>query len=102
MPGSLDRKAWSHLGYCTDVELGIDASNLVYNLTWEALVWFLGLGTPWASSQHEVPLDSLPPVPRAKGINHRPKHTSRCTPDDVLPKFPAAWSQETGNCKRHG
>eukprot|EP00959_Pyramimonas_sp_CCMP1952_P113742 2377599-Pyramimonas_sp.AAC.1 len=36
-PGSLDRKAWSHLGYCTDVELGIGASNLVYNLTWAAL-----------------------------------------------------------------
>eukprot|EP00959_Pyramimonas_sp_CCMP1952_P054128 1132221-Pyramimonas_sp.AAC.1 len=53
MPGSLDRKAWSHLGFCIDVELGIDASNLVYNLTWAALVWFPGLGTPWASSQHK-------------------------------------------------
>eukprot|EP00959_Pyramimonas_sp_CCMP1952_P347212 7272264-Pyramimonas_sp.AAC.1 len=27
-PGSLDRKAWRHLGYCLDEELGIDASNL--------------------------------------------------------------------------
>eukprot|EP00959_Pyramimonas_sp_CCMP1952_P064457 1345900-Pyramimonas_sp.AAC.1 len=36
-PGRLDRKAWSHPGFCCDVELGIDASNLVYNLTWAAL-----------------------------------------------------------------
>eukprot|EP00959_Pyramimonas_sp_CCMP1952_P410859 8610419-Pyramimonas_sp.AAC.1 len=36
-PGLFDRKAWSHLGFCCDVELGIDASNLVYNMTWAAL-----------------------------------------------------------------
>eukprot|EP00959_Pyramimonas_sp_CCMP1952_P053132 1111462-Pyramimonas_sp.AAC.1 len=36
-PGRLDRKAWSHPGFCCDVELGIEASNLVYNLTWAAL-----------------------------------------------------------------
>eukprot|EP00959_Pyramimonas_sp_CCMP1952_P093473 1956295-Pyramimonas_sp.AAC.2 len=28
-PGSLDRKAWSHLGYCLGAKVGIDASNLV-------------------------------------------------------------------------
>eukprot|EP00959_Pyramimonas_sp_CCMP1952_P446056 9338987-Pyramimonas_sp.AAC.1 len=36
-PGSLDRKAWSHLGHYLDVELGIGASNLVYNLTGHTL-----------------------------------------------------------------
>eukprot|EP00959_Pyramimonas_sp_CCMP1952_P372126 7792183-Pyramimonas_sp.AAC.1 len=62
-PGSLDRKAWSHLGYCLDVEVGIDASNLVYNLTWAAIVWFLGLGAPWNDKQLSVSCDSLPPLP---------------------------------------
>eukprot|EP00959_Pyramimonas_sp_CCMP1952_P403154 8447035-Pyramimonas_sp.AAC.1 len=61
-PGRLDRKAWGHLGFCTDVELGIDASNLVYNLTWAALVWFLELGTPWATSRLAVPEASPPPT----------------------------------------
>eukprot|EP00959_Pyramimonas_sp_CCMP1952_P353621 7408790-Pyramimonas_sp.AAC.1 len=37
LPGLFDRKAWNHLGFCCDVELGKDASNLVYNLTWAAL-----------------------------------------------------------------
>eukprot|EP00959_Pyramimonas_sp_CCMP1952_P463629 9485272-Pyramimonas_sp.AAC.1 len=75
-PGSLDRKAWSHLGYCLDVEVGIDASNLVYNRTWAALVWFRGLGTPWHATQLSVPLTSLPPLPHVVGNNRRPKPSS--------------------------
>eukprot|EP00959_Pyramimonas_sp_CCMP1952_P450887 9440241-Pyramimonas_sp.AAC.1 len=62
-PGSLRRKGWSHLGYCMDVEVGIDAGNLVCNLTWAALVWFLGLGTPWFDEQLGMAYESLPPLP---------------------------------------
>eukprot|EP00959_Pyramimonas_sp_CCMP1952_P195250 4082536-Pyramimonas_sp.AAC.1 len=36
-PGLFDRKAWGHLGFCYDVDLGIAASNFVYNMTWAAL-----------------------------------------------------------------
>eukprot|EP00959_Pyramimonas_sp_CCMP1952_P040413 844955-Pyramimonas_sp.AAC.1 len=47
-PGSLDRKAWSHLGYCLDVEVGIDASNLVFWFGF--LVWARrGTTSSWAS-----------------------------------------------------
>eukprot|EP00959_Pyramimonas_sp_CCMP1952_P240127 5018008-Pyramimonas_sp.AAC.1 len=48
-----------------------------------------------------VPDVSLPPLPRVKGVSHRPKGASRCTPPDVLHQFPGAWSQETGRCRRH-
>eukprot|EP00959_Pyramimonas_sp_CCMP1952_P189744 3969300-Pyramimonas_sp.AAC.1 len=51
-PGMLDRKAWSHLGFLFDMSLGLDATNLVYNTLWAAMVWSLGLGTPWRDASY--------------------------------------------------
>eukprot|EP00959_Pyramimonas_sp_CCMP1952_P273965 5726831-Pyramimonas_sp.AAC.1 len=95
-PGLFDRKAWSHLGFCYDVELGKDARNLVYDMTWAALVWVLGLGTPWNDESLAAPADSLPPLPKVRGISHRPKGANRFAPPEILHQFPGAWSADTG------
>eukprot|EP00959_Pyramimonas_sp_CCMP1952_P304815 6379582-Pyramimonas_sp.AAC.1 len=66
-PGMLDRKDWSHLGFLFDMSLGLDATDLVYNMLWAAMVWSLGLGTPWENASYAVPDDSLPPLPHTSG-----------------------------------
>eukprot|EP00959_Pyramimonas_sp_CCMP1952_P128945 2696590-Pyramimonas_sp.AAC.1 len=63
-PVQFDRVAWSHLGYLHDVELGLDAGSLVYDMTWATLVWPVGLGTSWGDPECQISFNELPPRPQ--------------------------------------
>eukprot|EP00959_Pyramimonas_sp_CCMP1952_P362441 7590465-Pyramimonas_sp.AAC.1 len=66
-------------------------------MSWAALVWFLGLGTPWNDDESlAAPTDSLPPLPKVRGISHRPQGANGCIPPEILHQFPGAWSADTG------
>ena len=108
-PARLDRKLWSHLGFLYDMALGLDATNLVYNLGWGAAVHWFGLGTPWRGGTsadaegrcYSVLSESLPPAPRIQGRRVNLSRRHACTPVDLLRQLPAAWSASTYQCRRH-
>eukprot|EP00959_Pyramimonas_sp_CCMP1952_P243218 5084184-Pyramimonas_sp.AAC.1 len=66
-----DRGARGHLGFCYDMDFEIDASNLVYNMTWAALVWALGLGAPWREKSPAAAAEPL--SPHAQGAAAQPQ-----------------------------
>eukprot|EP00959_Pyramimonas_sp_CCMP1952_P292127 6109647-Pyramimonas_sp.AAC.1 len=64
--------------------LGLDATNLVYNMLWAAMVWTLGLGPPWRDANNAIHDDSLPPLPRVKGRRVTLWGRRQCTPKGLF------------------
>eukprot|EP00959_Pyramimonas_sp_CCMP1952_P193020 4036190-Pyramimonas_sp.AAC.1 len=66
------------------MSLGLDATSLVYNMLWAAMVWTLGLGAPWEDASYAVPDDSLPPLPHTSGRRVTLWKRRQCTPKGLF------------------
>eukprot|EP00959_Pyramimonas_sp_CCMP1952_P111083 2323768-Pyramimonas_sp.AAC.1 len=66
------------------MSLGLDATNLVYNMLWAAMAWALGLGTPRHDANYAVHDDSLPPVQHVKGRRVTLCGRRQCTPKGLF------------------